>query len=146
RAIAPGKGTASHCDAVYMNRGTSQLVTCWTPLGDIDFPQGGLMVLEKSNTNQRLRDTYCKYDVDTYCENRPHIDGWKRGGHLSANPNQVQKSVGGRWLTTEYRAGDILVFTIFTVHCSLDNHSDRIRLSSDTRYQPASHPADERCV
>jgi hypothetical protein len=33
-----------------------------------------------------------------------------------------------------------------TVHASLDNHSNRIRLSSDSRYQLASEPADERWV
>jgi ectoine hydroxylase-related dioxygenase (phytanoyl-CoA dioxygenase family) len=144
RAIAPGTGTPSHCDAVYMNRGTSRLFTCWTPIGDIDLAQGGLMVLEGSNNNSRLRETYCKYDVDTFCENRPEINGWKRGGHLTADPNQVSKSIGGTWRTGEYHAGDIVVFTIFTVHGSLDNQSNRIRLSSDTRYQPASEPADER--
>ena len=44
------------------------------------------------------------------------------------------------------RAGDMLVFSMFTVHTSLDNHSDRIRISSDTRYQLASEPVDERWV
>jgi ectoine hydroxylase-related dioxygenase (phytanoyl-CoA dioxygenase family) len=146
RAIAPGKGTASHCDAVYMNRGTQRLFTCWTPLGDVDLAQGGLMVLEGSNHNRRLRETYCKYDVDTFCENRPEIDGWKRGGHLTDNPNRIRKSIGGTWRTGKYRAGDVVVFSIFTVHGSIDNRSNRIRLSSDTRYQPASEPADERWI
>ena len=51
-----------------------------------------------------------------------------------------------RWLTTDYRAGDLLVFSMYTTHCSLDNTSDRIRLSSDTRYQLASEPLDERWI
>ena len=33
-----------------------------------------------------------------------------------------------------------------TVHASLDNHSNRFRLSSDSRYQLASEPADERWI
>jgi hypothetical protein len=35
-----------------------------------------------------------------------------------------------------------------TLHCSLDNQSpvNRIRLSSDSRYQLASEPADERWI
>jgi ectoine hydroxylase-related dioxygenase (phytanoyl-CoA dioxygenase family) len=49
-------------------------------------------------------------------------------------------------LTSEYRAGDALIFSMFTVHASLDNRSNRIRLSSDSRYQPASALADERWV
>ena len=44
------------------------------------------------------------------------------------------------------RAGDVLIFSVFTVHASLDNRSDRVRLSSDSRYQPASKPADERWI
>jgi hypothetical protein len=32
------------------------------------------------------------------------------------------------------------------VHASLDNQTDRIRLSSDTRYQRASEPADDRWI
>jgi hypothetical protein len=37
---------------------------------------------------------------------------------------------------------------MFTLHCSVDIASpvDRIRLSSDSRYQLASEPADERWV
>lgn len=150
RAIGPGKGTPSHCDSVYMGRGTSNLYTAWTPMGDIDLVMGGLMVLEASNTNTRLRDTYCKTDVDTFCTNRKGRagkDAWtKTGGVLSKNPRQIVKVLGGRWLTTEFRAGDVLIFSIFTVHASLDNRSKAIRLSSDSRYQPASEPADERWV
>jgi hypothetical protein len=59
---------------------------------------------------------------------------------------QIQHSLGGRWLTTEYRASDVLIFSIFTVHASLDNQSDRVRISSDSRYQLASDPVDERWV
>jgi hypothetical protein len=35
---------------------------------------------------------------------------------------------------------------MFTVHASLDNHSNQIRISSDTRYQLASEPVDERWI
>jgi hypothetical protein len=146
RTVPPGVGTRSHCDVVYMGRGTPRLYTAWTPLGDIGFDLGGLMLLEGSNNNQRLRETYGRYDVDTFCENRPEIDGWKRAGQLTGDSNQVRRSLGGRWLSTEYRKGDVLIFSIFTVHASLDNHSDRIRLSSDSRYQLATEPADERWI
>jgi len=33
-----------------------------------------------------------------------------------------------------------------TVHASLDNPSGHVRLSSDSRCQPASEPADERWI
>jgi len=40
----------------------------------------------------------------------------------------------------------MLLFGVFTLHCSLDNTSpvNRIRLSTDTRYQLESEPVDER--
>ncbi len=157
RAISPGNGTRSHCDSVYMNRGTHHLYTAWTPIGDVSFELGGLMVLEGSNNNQRLKETYGLQDVDSFCENKPDAKKWGKAwgtdGSLQGNPNQIRKSVvggnpqGGRWLSAEYRAGDVLLFSIFTVHASLDNTTaDRIRFSCDSRYQPASEPADERWI
>ena len=150
RAIGPGKGTPSHCDSVYMNRGTQKLYTAWTPIGDIDLITGGLMVLEGSNNNRRLRDTYCRTDVDSYCTNREGKrgqDAWaKSAGALSKDPRKIVRALGGRWLTTEYRAGDVLIFSIFTVHASLDNRGNVIRLSSDSRYQPADEAADPRWI
>jgi hypothetical protein len=35
---------------------------------------------------------------------------------------------------------------MFTVHASLDNRTNRIRISSDSRYQRASEPIDERWI
>lgn len=163
RAVGPGNGTSPHCDAVYMNRGTEQLITAWTPLGDIPLVQGGLVVLENSHREKTGKlEQYLHQDVDTFCENGPnaqkirdgkmaweHYDGSFRewSGAFSDDANEIRASLGGRWLTSpEYRMGDVLLFTIATLHASLDNNSDRIRLSSDTRYQPAHLPADERWV
>lgn len=148
RAVAPGRGTAPHCDSVYMGRGTKKLHTAWTPLGDISYELGGLMILENSHKNERLKANYGSRDVDTHCTNHNNIraTGSSAFGALTQNPARIRERLGGRWLTHAFRAGDLLVFSIFTVHASLDNHSDRIRLSSDTRYQPASEPADERWI
>jgi hypothetical protein len=151
RSVPPGRGTNSHCDIVYMGRGErEQLFTAWTPMGDIDFQEGGLMILEGSHRHQKLKSTYGQMDVDSFCENKPNAKSWGKAwgtnGTLSGNPNQIRRSLGGRWLSTEYRAGDVLIFTMFTVHASLDNRSNRIRLSSDSRYQPAGAPTDERWI
>jgi hypothetical protein len=35
---------------------------------------------------------------------------------------------------------------MYTAHGALDNRTDRLRLSSDSRYQLASEPIDERWV
>ncbi len=151
RAVAPGKGTPPHEDIVFMGRGTPDLYTAWTPLGDISFELGGLMVLERSHLLERVKNSYGRKDVDAYCENRPDAPQYASGekwwnGWLGNNPARLRERLGGRWLTAEFRAGDLLTFSVFTIHASLDNHSDRIRLSSDTRYQLASEPADERWI
>jgi hypothetical protein len=152
RAVAPGKGTPPHMDVVYMGRGTKRLFTAWTPIGDIPLEHGGLMVLEHSHLHDRLNKGYGSKDVDMFCENRREA-GYTRmggggniqdGGVLSKNAVKLRERLGGRWLTADYRAGDVLIFSVFLVHTSLDNHSDRIRLSSDSRYQSAAEPADHR--
>ena len=148
RVLAPGRGTFSHCDVVYMGRGTKNLLTAWTPLGDIDSAMGGLMILEGSHDHRRLRETYGNKDVDEYCQNRPGAERVKamanRTGALCHDPNQLRRSLGGRWLNHEYRAGDVVIFNVYMVHCGLDNQTNRLRLSSDSRYQLASEPLDER--
>jgi ectoine hydroxylase-related dioxygenase (phytanoyl-CoA dioxygenase family) len=151
RAVAPGKGTAPHGDSVFMNRGTSRLYTAWTPLGDTSYELGGLIVLEKSHRLDEIVATYGQRDVDSFCENEEDAALYSSGekwwnGSLTDDPIALARQLGLRWLTTEFQAGDLLTFTIYTLHASLDNQSDRIRLSSDTRYQLASEPADERWV
>lgn len=154
RAVAPGLSTPPHMDVVYMGRGTKKLYTAWTPYGDIPRAMGGLMVLEHSHLNQRLVNGYGAKDVDQFCENRVGSGYTKMGGGgnispggwLSRDPVTLRQRVGGRWLTTDYHLGDVLIFSVFLVHCSLDNNTDRIRLTSDTRYQLAAEPVDERWI
>lgn len=151
RAGNQWSATYPHCDSVFMGRGTKQVYTAWTPLGDLSRDMGGLMVLEKSHHVERIRHEYSERDVDEYCVNHPDAAEWLEGtrnwdGKLSDDPVAVQRSWGGRWLSSEFRAGDVVVFWIYTVHGSTDNLSDRIRLSIDARYQLADEPADERWV
>jgi len=152
RAVAPGFGTASHLDSVYMGRGTHNLYTAWTPIGSVAFDDSVLLCLEASHNNQRLRSTYGMMDVDTFCTNKPPESKsakgpWaKTGGGLTRNVNQIRRAVGGRWVTTQFEPGDVLFFSIFTIHASTDNKGRSIRLSSDTRYQLDSDPKDERWI
>jgi hypothetical protein len=165
RAVGPGPGTSPHCDIVYMGRGTHDLFTAWTPLADIPLTIGGLMVLENSHTRTDVLSDYQSQDVDSYCENGPnaeavrtgkiHWEHWKNwqnegagwDGAISNDPVALREQLGGRWLTCpEYRMGDVLIFSMRTVHASIDNTTNYIRLSSDTRYQRADEPADERWI
>jgi hypothetical protein len=152
RTIAPGKGTYPHCDVVYMGRGTKNVYTAWTPLGDVPLEVGGLVVVEGSNRDEELRRSYCQMDVDTACQNHDRLSqtnsaGFPGFGALSLDMPGTRARLGGRLLTArEFRMGDLLTFSIFTVHGSLDNRSREIRMSSDSRYQLASEPVDERWV
>ena len=152
RALPPGHGTPPHGDSPFMNRGTHNLYTAWTPLGDVDYELGGLMMLEASHLIGDIKNGYGMKDVDEYCVNRADAELYRSGqkswsGHVSKNPRQLREALGGRWLTTEFAAGDLLVFSIFTIHASLDNTSkNRLRMSSDSRYQLASEPTDERWI
>ena len=153
RAIGPGKGTNPHCDLPYMGRGTHTHMTCWVPYGDISTTLGGLMVLEGSHKRMDLLEHYVYRDVDAFCENKPKeaeaakSGKWAFTGTLSHNPPAVRNKFGGRWLTTEFKAGDFITFGMFLVHASLDNRTtNQLRISSDARYQRASEPIDERWV
>jgi len=153
RTMGKGFGTDPHCDNVYMGRGSSRLCSAWVPYGDITYDIGGLMVLEGSHRQAERLKHYLSRDVDTYCENRPEREKiesgeipWKWGGVLSNNPRSLREHLGGRWLSAEYRMGDVLIFGMRTVHASLDNQTHFFRFSTDTRYQPASEPIDGRWI
>jgi hypothetical protein len=147
RAMGFGKGTNPHCDLVYMGRGTHRLYTAWIPYGPVSYDLGGLMILEKSHLQADRIRNYLNSDVDSYCSNRPDQKGWnKLGGALSNNPVSLQEKMGGRWLTTEFEMGDILTFRMDLIHASTDNTTNRVRLSTDTRYQRSDEPVDERWV
>jgi hypothetical protein len=145
RTVGPGQGTEPHCDLVYMGRGTHEVRTAWIPYGDTPLELGGLIVLEGSHLQTERLTNYLSQDVDTFCSNRP--GGYKhKSGRLARNPASLREKLGGRWLTAEFKAGDLLTFGMKTVHASLDNQSDRIRLSTDTRYQSAAEAIDPRWV
>jgi hypothetical protein len=143
RTVRVGGSTGCHYDRVYMGRGTWNLYTSWIPLGDVPRTDGALLLLENSHRLEELQNTYGSMDVDRQTDRERY-----GGGTLSKDPVEIQQRYGGRWLTTDFKAGDLLVFTMVTLHCSLDNQSpvNRIRLSCDARYQLASEPADERWI
>jgi hypothetical protein len=152
RPVGPGRGTPPHCDLVYMGRGTRKVFTMWVPYGDVSLQVGGLMVLEQSHLKTTLLRNYLSRDVDSYCANRPGADKARSSdsllwdGKLAKDPGSLRKKLGGRWLTAEFEPGDMVTFCMTLVHGSLDNQTDRIRLSSDSRYQLATEPVDDRWV
>lgn len=139
RAMHPGRASAFHFDHVYMNRGSERVFTVWTALGDIALEEGPLLLVEDSHRWTDLHEAFAGLDVDKD-KSRP--------GHVTMDPVSLATERGVRLLTAEFKAGDVVVMPMFMLHGSLDNRSPigRVRLSSDTRYQPASEPVDERWV
>lgn len=139
RAVKKGHNSGAHFDVIYMGRGTLNLYTVWTPLGDLSYEMGTLAILpgaHRSEAAKKLRETYGKMDVD-----RDKVQGW-----YSNDPFELVEKYGGKWLSTEFQMGDALIFGMYTMHASLNNGSNRYRLSCDTRYQRADEPIDERWI
>lgn len=140
RAVPRGEFTGAHYDIVYMGRGTQdKLLTIWTPVGDVSYQHGTLAICTGSHSlpgYAKLRETYGRMDVD-----RDRIAGW-----FSDDPVEIVERFGGRWQTTEFQAGDVILFGMFTLHASIANTSDFFRISCDTRFQPADEPVDERWI
>jgi hypothetical protein len=110
--------TQPHQDFFYI-RGTPATYTTWIPLGDCPRNLGGLAIAEGSHHNGLLT----------------HVPASGPGGH--------GVRVAGRWLSADYRVGDVVLFHSHTVHGSLHNRSaDRVRLSVDYRYQRQELPVD----
>ncbi len=138
RAVGNESFTGCHYDVVYMGRGSQNVHTVWIPIGNIPVSQGTLAILEGSHNLEsfaRLRNTYGRIDVD-----RDMIsEGW-----FTKDPYEITEKFGGRWLTTEFNPGDVLIFGLYTMHASTTNLTDKFRISCDIRFQPAGEAMDER--
>jgi hypothetical protein len=136
RAVGPGDNTGAHYDVVYMGRGTKSLYTVWMPLGEVSYDMGPLVILVGSHQFDAVKETYGKMDVD-----RDHVTG-----HFTNEPIDMVNQYGGQWQTSEFHPGDVIIMGIYTMHGSLNNLTNRYRISTDTRYQLETEPVDERWI
>lgn len=136
RAVGPGDNTGAHYDVVYMGRGTKSLYTVWTPLGEVSYDMGPLVILVGSHQFDAVKETYGKMDVD-----RDHVTG-----HFTNEPIDMVNQYGGQWQTSEFHPGDVIIMGIYTMHGSLNNLTNRYRISTDTRYQLETEPVDDRWI
>jgi ectoine hydroxylase-related dioxygenase (phytanoyl-CoA dioxygenase family) len=137
RPAVVGRATGLHFDYPFFTRTTERVYTTWVPLGDVPATDGPLAIVEGSHRFTDLHDGVRGFDV---------VYDTSRKAQLTADFAAFAESRGSRILTADFRAGDICVFGMFTLHGSLDNHSPigRVRLSCDVRYQPAAEPIDPR--
>jgi hypothetical protein len=113
---------------------------------DVPISLGGLAVIEGSHDLpgfSKVRERYGEYDtqITGVIQDAPEQDGW-----LSSDPAELLRfDSAARWVTSDFVAGDVVVFPMKLLHGSVVNGSaSTLRLSCDVRYQPASHPHDER--
>jgi hypothetical protein len=151
RHTRPGeaRATPAHYDLVYLRGGTDRIVTSWIPIGDTPTEMGGLCYLEGSHAlGRRLESEFMAASTDLPPEDRigAYNKHMKAGGWISDNLPEMAEQFDSRWLVADFEAGDIMLHSPFMIHAatSNDSQSNRIRLSTDIRYQNVRDEIDAR--
>lgn len=144
RPMAPGPGTRLHYDYPFFAKEATKIHTVWLPLGDVPLHDGPLAVIENSFQFDDLLAPIRAARFDRDHSN----DTVQTAAYDSANsqhPADLARERSVRILSTEFQAGDVVVFSGFLMHGSLDNNSTngQVRLSCDVRYQPQRDPYDD---
>ena len=95
------------------------------------------MIVEGSHRMSDLTQPQLGFDVARDTDRKASFDD---------NPLDFAKARDTRLLSAHFRPGDIVVFSMLTLHGTLDNctPSGHIRLSCDMRFQPATAERDPR--
>jgi hypothetical protein len=128
------RASRAHVDWDYMDHGGERVVTAWVPIGDCPVECGGLVYLEGSHEIPRAELDQLRDHTDRPHDRRP----------ISNDLAMTARVLGGRWLWSDYRAGDVVLHSPHLVHASLDNTSDVMRLSADLRFRRSDARPDER--
>ena len=109
--------------------GVDNILTQWIPWSDVSVQTGGLAVLRGSNSLpgfRRMRETYMDVDVSA--------TDIEDAGAFTDDPHELLRyDPDCQWVTSDFRAGDVLVFTMHTFHGGVVNSSEdalRIRQTS----------------
>eukprot|EP00438_Fugacium_kawagutii_P034646 Skav201519 [mRNA] locus=scaffold4516:15606:16241:- [translate_table: standard] len=136
RAVGQGENSGFHTDSVYLNKGSREGLTCWIPLGDVDYDLGGLCVVQGSHCDprfERVRQSYSSIDVETA--------GISGTGWFTEDPHEIL-AYGCPLMTASFKMTDLVVFRLDAMHGSLSNKSQpgEVRISCDTRWYDANDP------
>ncbi|MBP2414087.1 hypothetical protein JOF48_002886 [Arthrobacter stackebrandtii] len=127
-----GTATQAHYDLVYLREGSDKVLSMWIPLGDCPLERGGLAYLENSHHWVMAQEREGTLQ-------RPAVS-------ITADLPGLADTHNTRWLVTDYEAGDVVVHSAHIVHASTDNvdPANKLRLSTDIRYQRKTEPIDWR--
>jgi ectoine hydroxylase-related dioxygenase (phytanoyl-CoA dioxygenase family) len=151
RFTHPGEDhcTGGHYDLIYLRAGTDKFSTSWIPLGDTPVEMGGVIYLEHSDTvGRQMEAEFSVKNANLPPEER--INAYNRnmreGGWISTNLVEMADRFKSRWLIADYDAGDLVIHSPYMIHAATQNHDpmNRIRLSTDIRYQRTDDSIDQR--
>jgi len=108
----------------------------WVPLGDSPLVAGSLVYLEDSHHDEQLeRAVRAAAPMDRANDNRP----------LTHDLKWISEQTGRRWLSADFKAGDVVIHSPTIVHASTDpGETDYMRISTDIRFHRAGSPVDPR--
>jgi Protein involved in biosynthesis of mitomycin antibiotics/polyketide fumonisin len=137
RVAAPSRALDLHYDYPFFAKGTPDLYTVWTPLGEVPVTDGPLFIVDGSNKYRDLIEDVVVAGETATTERKL---AYEQPAHKFAEERNT------RIMCADLQPGDIIVFGLFTAHGSLDNCSpiNRARISCDVRYQRADAPRDPR--
>jgi ectoine hydroxylase-related dioxygenase (phytanoyl-CoA dioxygenase family) len=140
--------TGAHYDLTYLRGGTNRVCTSWIPIGDVSVAMGGLVYLEGSDAWGR------KMEAEFAAQNQAlppaeRISAYNKNtktGWLGLDLAPLADSLDSRWLVADYELGDMVVHSPYMIHASTMNvdPAQRIRLSTDIRYQRVTDEIDVR--
>ncbi len=151
RFTHPGQDhcTGGHYDLIYLRAGTDKFSTSWIPLGDIPVEMGGVIYLEHSDAvGRQMEAEFSVKNANLPPEER--INAYNRNmreaGWISTNLVEMADRFKSRWLIADYEAGDMVIHSPYMIHAATQNHDplNRMRLSTDIRYQRVDDPIDQR--
>jgi ectoine hydroxylase-related dioxygenase (phytanoyl-CoA dioxygenase family) len=151
RYTRPGdpSSTGAHYDLVYLRGGTDRVVTAWIPIGDVPVDMGGLVYLEGSHAiGTRMEEEFRIANAALSPEERisAYNKNMTEGGWVSKDLPDMAERFDTRWLAADYEAGDVMLHSPYMIHASTLNEDsqNRIRLSTDIRYQNVMDEIDVR--
>jgi ectoine hydroxylase-related dioxygenase (phytanoyl-CoA dioxygenase family) len=151
RYTRPGdvSATGAHYDLTYLRGGTDKLVTVWIPIGDVPVTMGGLVYLEGSDAAGRAMEAEFAA-ANAHLPPNDRIRAFNKtmndGGWISKDLPEMAERMQTRWLAADYEAGDIVLHSPYMIHAATcnDDPAERLRLSTDIRYQNVRDEIDAR--
>jgi ectoine hydroxylase-related dioxygenase (phytanoyl-CoA dioxygenase family) len=137
RVATPGRATEVHYDYPFFARLHDQVRTVWIPIGDVPVERGPVFVVEGSNRFEDVIADLRGFEVTA---------GSSRKAAFNRTAIELADERGTHLLTTDFGAGDVLVFGMYTAHGSFDHHDEtrRVRVSCDARWQARRLSVDGR--